>query len=82
MRYGSSHPPLALWFIVLAYLLFTSVNSPNLLISIPVFIYPILLYRLFWVGKQPSVLFWGLIFQWLNVSAQLFYSTFLGISLA
>lgn len=82
MRYGSSHPPLALWFIVLSYLLFTSVHSPNLLISIPVFIYPILLYRLFWVGKQPSVLFWGLIFQWLNVSAQLFYSTFLGISLA
>jgi hypothetical protein len=82
MRYGTSNPPLALWFIVLSYLLFTAVNSPNLLISIPVFIYPILLYRLFWVGKQPSVLFWGLIFQWLNVSAQLFYSTLLGISLA
>jgi hypothetical protein len=82
MRYGSSHPPLALWFIVISYLLFTSVQSPNLLISIPVFIYPLFLYRLFWVAKQPNVLFWGLLFQWSNVSAQLLYSTFLGISLA
>jgi hypothetical protein len=82
MRYGSSHPPIALWLMVALYLLFAGVNSPNLFISIPVFIYPIFLYRLFWISNQPNVIFWGLMFQWLNVTAQLLYSTILGISMA
>jgi hypothetical protein len=82
MRYGTSHPPIALWLIIFVYLLFAGVNSPNLLISIPVFLYPIFLYRFFWLNNQPNVLFWGLMFQWLNVSSQLLYSTILGISMA
>lgn len=81
MRYGHSQPPIGLWFLALAYLIFAWINSPNLLISIPVILYPIIMYRLFWIDNQPNVLFFGVIYQWINVSAQLIYSTFLGMSL-
>jgi hypothetical protein len=54
----------------------------NFLITLPVAAYPLLAYRWFWVKGEPSVLFWGNMFQWLSISAQLIYSNFLGITLA
>jgi len=81
IRYGNSRPTLRMYLLIITYLVFVAVNSPNLFISIPVFIYPIFIYRLFWLTKQPNVIFWGLIFQWLIITAQLFYSTIYGITL-
>lgn len=55
--------------------------SDNLLISAPVFFYPIFIYSLFWRDEQPNFLFWGLLYQWTSVSIQLFHATFLGLPL-
>lgn len=48
---------------------------------LPLLLYLPFAYRLFFIKGDPNVLFWGLIYQWLNVSAHVIYTTVMGSSL-
>lgn len=41
-----------------------------------------LIYRLFWMRRQPAIIFWALLHQWLQVNAPLLHAAFLGEDLS
>lgn len=81
MEFGKAKIPLIFWNAVFIYLLYVTIFTPNLLISVPIAFFPVFAYKLFWVDKQPNVLFFATILQFVSASAQLLYCNFLGISL-
>ena len=52
------------------------------MLSIPILLYVPFAYRLFFIKGNTNILFWGLLFQWLVVSAQVMYCNILGIPLS
>jgi hypothetical protein len=82
MRYGQKKIPLVLSVSVFIYLCYCLVYTPNFILTIPVVLFPLLAFRLFWIDNHPNVLFWGVMLQWLSASTQLLYSNFLGVTLA
>ncbi|MFT3908085.1 MAG: hypothetical protein QM737_01560 [Ferruginibacter sp.] len=76
--YAKIKVPATLWVVVFLALVFTFLHSPNLEISIPVFLYLPFVYYLFFIKGDPNIIFWGLLYQWLSVSTQLIYCTILG----
>ncbi len=82
MKFGHTKIPQAFYIGIALYLMFITFYFPkNLVLTIPVILFPLFIYRLFWINTQPNTIFFGLLFQWLAVSAQLLYCNFLGISL-
>lgn len=81
MKFGKAKIPIIFWNIVIIYLLYVTIFTPNLFITIPVILFPIFAYKLFWIDKQPNVLFFGMMLQFVSASAQLLYCNFLGISI-
>ena len=57
----------------------TFIWSPNFLLSVPVLLYIPFVYRLFFIKGDTNIIFWGLLLQWLSVSAQLIYCNILGV---
>ncbi len=82
MEYGRKRIPAVFWWIAALYMLYCALFTPNFLISVPICIYPIFAYRLFWVDHQPNILFWGMMLQWIPASLQLLYCNVFGITLA
>jgi hypothetical protein len=66
----------------MVYLSYCFFYTPNFYLTIPVILFPLFAFRLFWIDNQPNVLFWGMMLQWLPASTQLLYSNFLGVTLA
>lgn len=54
--------------------LFTS----NPLMSLLGLVFLPVLYRLFWRDKQPAIIYWGLLFQWIQVNCLLIYADITG----
>lgn len=73
--------PSAIWVTLVSMILYSFIWTPNFLLTIPVVLYIPLIYFLFYRRGNASVLFWGLLFQWLNVSIQLLYCNLKGLSL-
>ncbi len=73
--------PPVIWATSLLLILYSFIWTPNFLLTIPVVLYIPLIYFLFYSRGNASVIFWGLLFQWLNVSIQLLYCNLKGISL-
>ena len=82
MRYGQKKIPLVLSIGVCIYLGYCFLYTPNFYLTIPVVLFPLFAFRLFWIDKQPNVLFLGMMLQWLPASTQLLYSNFLQVTLA
>lgn len=76
--YGNTKIPFILWISVILLFVLIYLISPNILISIPVFLYIPFVYRLFYIKGNTNVLFWGLLYQWGTVSIQLIFSIYLG----
>lgn len=81
MRFGSKKIPKLFYIFTLAYLSYCLLFTPNFLISIPVALFPLFAFKLFWIDKQPNVLFWGMMMQWLYASMQLLYANLLQVTL-
>ena len=82
MRYGQKKIPLALSIGVCIYLGYCFLYTPNFYLTIPVVLFPLFAFRLFWIDNQPNVLFFGIMLQWFPASTQLLYSNFLQVTLA
>ena len=81
MRFGSKKIPKLFYILTAVYLSYCLMLTPNFLISIPMALFPIFAFRLFWIDKQPNVLFWGMMMQWLYSSMQLLYCNLLQVTL-
>lgn len=81
MRFGQSKVPFAFYIIILIYLIYSFAFTPNILLTIPLAIFPLVAYKLLWVPKHLNALFWGMIMQWLSVFILPFYCNILGITL-
>jgi hypothetical protein len=81
-KYGQKKIPEAFFIGLLIFLSYCAFFTPNFLISIPVAIFPIFIFRLFWIDGEANVIFWGMMMQWLSASTQLLYCNILGITLA
>lgn len=79
--FGYKKIPPAFSVISIAYLVYCLLYTPNLLVSIPVVLFPAFAYKLFWIDKKPNVIFWSMMLQWLSASTQLLYCNILQISL-
>ncbi len=79
--YGKVKIPAALWVFVFAAIVFVFLNSPNVLLSIPVFLYLPFVFRLFFIPGDANILFWGLLYQWLSVAVQMIYCSMFGMSI-
>lgn len=80
--YGKGKFPNVAWALTLAALVYTFLLSDNILLMIPVLLFIPFAYKLFFIKGNPNVIFWGLMYQWLNVSIHLIYCTMLGITLS
>ncbi|MBN9299438.1 MAG: hypothetical protein J0I41_20725 [Filimonas sp.] len=81
MYYGEKKIPRGLVNAVILYLLYCLLFTPNFLITVPVALFPLLAFRLFWVDKHPNVLFFGMMIQWMSASLQLLYCNVLRVTL-
>ena len=79
--FGKKKIPKSIYFIVLVYLGYCFLFTPNFEVTLLVMLFPVLALRLLWIDGQPNVLFWGIMLQWLCSSAQLIYCNFLRITL-
>lgn len=79
--YGKAAIPSGIWIAISAILVFTLLRSPNFLIMTALMLYIPYTYKFFYVKGNPNVIFWGLLYQWLTVSIQAIYCSFLGISI-
>ncbi len=79
--YGKAQIPQTLWMVIIAALVVTLIVSPNILVMIPLLLYIPFIYRLFFLKGDTNVMFWGLMYQWLNVSAHVMYATVSGVTL-
>lgn len=68
--------PTAIWILIIGVLL--ALLSDYTLASLFSTVGLFLLYTLFWTRRQPAVLFWALLHQWLQVNIGLIYSTITG----
>ncbi len=81
MKFGQKQIPEGFYLVVVAYLSYCLLFTPNFMVSILVAIFPLFAFRLLWIDKQTNILFWGIMMQWLSSSTQLLYCNFLQITL-
>jgi hypothetical protein len=81
MKFGQKNIPVIFYSIILVYLSYCILFTPNFGTTLIVVIYPLFAFRLLWVDRQTNVLFWGMGFQWLTSATQLLYCNFLRITL-
>jgi hypothetical protein len=79
--FGEKKVPMTFFGIVIVYLFYCAFFTPNFQVTFLVAIFPLFLYRLLWIDRQPNVLFWGIMLQWLTSVTQLLYCNFLSITL-
>ncbi len=79
--YGKATIPSGMWIAIASFLVFTLLRSPNFLIMSALLFYIPFVYKYFFIKGNPNVIFWGLLYQWLTVSIQAIYCSFLGISI-
>jgi hypothetical protein len=82
MKFGQKKIPDAFYVVVIGYLIYTLLFTPNFLVTVLVALFPLFAFRLLWIDGQTNVLFWGMMLQWLNSATQILYCNFLGITLA
>jgi len=81
MRYGQKKVPQGFYLVIFGYLTYCLFFTPNFWTTLPVALYPLFAFRLLWVDKQPNVLFFGMMMQWLSASTQILYSNIINITL-
>lgn len=73
---SQGNSPTAKWILIIGILL--ALLSDYTLASLFSAVGLFLLYAMFWTRRQPAVLFWALLHQWLQVNIALIYSTITG----
>ncbi len=81
MRYGQKKIPPAFYLLVFAYLSYCLLFTPNFFVSIPIALFPMIIFRLLWVDGTPNIVFWGMMMQWLPITVHLFYCNIVQITL-
>ena len=61
--FGEKKVPMTFFGIVIVYLFYCAFFTPNFQVTFLVAIFPLFLYRLLWIDRQPNVLFWGIMLQ-------------------